>query len=158
MDEIEFESRALAYSQKLYRICYAILPERADCDDAIQEALIKAWRKRGTLRNPALFETWLTRITINECKNIIRQKKRMPIVEMHDNISFSHDVTPVLVLRSAIRGLDIKLRIPFVLHYIEGYTIQESAQILSLSYEKTKYRLAQAKAILKKQLMEEDHR
>lgn len=68
MDEREFEQRVRACTQKLFRICYALLPERADRDDAIQEALIKAWRRRGTLRDLALFETWLTRIAINECK------------------------------------------------------------------------------------------
>ena len=42
IDEMEFERRARACTEKLFRVCYSILPERADRDDAIQEALIKA--------------------------------------------------------------------------------------------------------------------
>ena len=68
MDERGFERRCRACEQRLFRVCYAMLPEKADREDAIQEALIKAWRKRGTLRDEALFETWLVRIAINECK------------------------------------------------------------------------------------------
>ena len=53
MDEMEFERRARACTDRLFRVCYAILPDRADREDAIQEALIKAWRRVGTLKDEA---------------------------------------------------------------------------------------------------------
>ena len=81
LDEMEFERRARACIDKLFRVCYSILPERADRDDAIQEALIKAWRKRGTLKDDAVFEGWLMRIAINECRNVLRHKKRRLFTE-----------------------------------------------------------------------------
>lgn len=155
MDEKEFEQRVRACTQKLFRVCYAILPERADRDDAIQEALIKAWRKRGTLRDEAVFEAWLIRITMNECKNILRHRKRMPTAELNESIPASNDNIPDLALHNALQNLDFKLRMPVVLHYVEEYTISETAHLLELPLGTTKHRLKQAKMILKEQLKEE---
>ena len=146
MDEREFEQRVRACTQKLFRICYAILPERADRDDAIQEALIKAWRRRGTLRDLALFETWLTRIAINECKNILRRRKHASTAELDESIPAARD---------ALRSLDLKLRLPMVLHYVDGYTIAETARILGVPTGTIKHRLQRARTILKEQLKEE---
>ncbi len=155
MDEREFEQRVRACTQKLFRICYALLPERADRDDAIQEALIKAWRRRGTLRDLALFETWLTRIAINECKNILRRRKHAPTVELDESIPAARDASPDPALRDALRSLDFKLRLPMVLHYADGYTIAETARILGIPIGTIKHRLQRARTILKEQLKEE---
>ena len=146
MDEREFEQRVRACTQKLFRICYALLPERADRDDAIQEALIKAWRRRGTLRDSALFEAWLTRIAINECKNILRRRKHASTAELDESIPAARD---------ALRSLDLKLRLPMVLHYVDGYTIAETARILGVPTGTIKHRLQRARTILKEQLKEE---
>ena len=154
MDEREFERRAHACTEKLFRVCYAILPEKADRDDAIQEALIKAWRKRGTLKDEAVFEAWLTRIAINECRNVLRFKRRMPTAELSEVIP-ADDSVPDLALRDALQNLDIRLRMPVVLHYVENYTMQETARLLGIPLGTAKHRLKQAKSILKEQLKEE---
>ena len=154
IDEMEFEHRARACTEKLYRVCYSILPERADRDDAIQEALIKAWRKRGTLKDDAVFEGWLMRIAINECKNVLRRKKRMPTEEINEMIPVN-DSVPDQALHDALQKLDVRLRMPVVLHYIEGYTVQETSHLLGLPLGTTKHRLKQAISILKEQLGEE---
>ena len=154
MDEREFEQRARACRERLFRICYAFLPDRADRDDAIQEALIKAWRKRDTLKDDALFEGWLIRIAVNECKNILRRRKRRPEAELAETLP-AEDLFPNFELRDALRHMDIRLRIPVVLHYIEGYTVRETAHLLHIPLGTAKHRLSQAKAILQTQLKEE---
>ena len=154
MDEREFERRARACTDNLFRVSYEILPERADRDDAIQEALIKAWRKRGTLKNDAVFEGWLMRIAINECRNVLRHKKRMPTAVLDEMIP-AGDSIPDLALHDALRNLDVGLRMPVVLHYIEGYTLQETARLLGIPLGTAKHRLKRAKSILKEQLGEE---
>ena len=154
MDEREFEQRARACRERLFRICYAFLPDRADRDDAIQEALIKAWRKRGTLRDNTVFEGWLVRIAVNECKTILRRRKRRPETELTETIPAA-DPFPNSDLRDALQRMDIKLRIPIVLHYVEGYTVQETARILRVPLGTVKHRLAQAKTILQYELKEE---
>ena len=73
MDKQEFSTRVIACEKKLFRIAYLTLGGYAHCEDAVQEALLKAWADLASLRNPALFDTWLIRILINECHNILRQ-------------------------------------------------------------------------------------
>lgn len=147
MDEREFERRARACRQRLFRICCAILPGAADREDAIQEALIKAWRKRGTLRDDSLFETWLARIAINECKNILRRRKRHETEELSELIPAPEPPDPAL--RDALFHLDAKLRLPLVLHYAEGYTIEETAKLAGVPMGTLKHRLQRAKAALR---------
>ena len=155
MEEREFEQRVRACTPRLFRVCYAILPERADRDDAIQEALLKAWRRRGTLRDEAVFETWLTRIAINECKSMLRRRRRMPVAELDEQIPASGDAIPDLALHNALQGLELKLRMPAVLHYAEGYTMAETARLLGIPVGTVKHRLERAKTILKERLKEE---
>lgn len=152
MDEREFERRARACTQRLFRICYTILPDSADRDDAIQEALIKAWKKRGTLREEAYFETWLVRIAINECKSMLRRRKRSATVELLESVPAPEAEMPDPTLRDALRQLDVKLRLPLMLHHCEGYTMEEVAQMTGVPLGTLKYRLRQARMQLRDEL------
>ena len=76
MTNREFQERVRACQQKLYGMAYMLLHTSADCEDAVQEALLRAWQKLPNLRDERYFETWLTRIVINECKNQLARKKR----------------------------------------------------------------------------------
>ncbi len=154
MDEMEFARRVRACTDRLFRVCYALLPERADREDAIQEALIKAWRRIGTLKDEAAFEGWLTRIAINECKSALRRRRRRPEAEMCESIP-ARDSIPDLALHDALMGLELKLRMPVVLHYVEGFTLQQTAKLLRLPPGTAKRRLKQARLLLKAQLKEE---
>ena len=65
MDRQQFTERARKLEARLYRIGYGLLREEQDRMDAVQEALLKAWRYCGHLKDDAYFDTWLTRIFIN---------------------------------------------------------------------------------------------
>ena len=78
MSDQEYMARVRAMERKLYRIAHAILWSDADCADAIQEAVFRGWMKRGTLREERYFETWLIRILINECRNLLRRQQAAP--------------------------------------------------------------------------------
>ena len=146
MDEREFERRVRACRQKLFRICFAILPNAADREDAIQEALIKAWRRRDSLRDESLFETWLVRIAINECKSALRWRKRHETTELTEIIPAPEPPDPAL--RDALFSLDVKLRLPLTLHYVEGYTLEETARLTGVPLGTLKHRLRRAKTEL----------
>lgn len=77
MDERAFEQRVLELEPRLYRTACAILWNDADAADALQECLLKAWRKRGSLKEEACFNSWITRILINEC-HTLRYRLRRP--------------------------------------------------------------------------------
>ena len=152
MDKAEFIRRATACERRLYRVSHTMLRQEADCEDAVQEALLRAWAKLDTLRNEAFFETWLIRILINQCKQHYR--KQLPVqVELTDTIPAMEEGT--LPLLEALLSLPEKPRIALELHCIEGYSVKECARMLSVPEGTVKWRLSRGRALLKAALGEE---
>lgn len=133
----------------LYRIAYTILRNNEDCRDALQEAVLRAWEKRGTLRENARFGTWLTRILINECYNIQRKRRRIVPLEEAPEPSIP---PPDPTLGLALQALPEKLRLPLVLQYAEGMEYAEIARILRLPESTVRGRIHRAKQQLRKEL------
>jgi len=147
MDREEFASRVRAIQQQLYRITFGLLREPADRMDAVQEAILKAWCNLPRLRDPALFETWLIRILINECRNRQRYQRRfVPTDAVPEPSAVSDDLTE---LRDAILALPENLRVPVMLHYMEGYKTDEIAQMLRIPTGTVRSRLRRARTLLK---------
>ena len=67
--------------QSLYRVAASYLRGESDRLDAVAEAIARAWEKRRTLRDEALFTTWLTRILIRVCVDMQRRQKRMILTD-----------------------------------------------------------------------------
>ena len=149
MDVRDFTGRVRASEAKLFRVAYGVLRCEADCNDALQEALLKAWKKRDTLRDEALFDTWLTRILINECYLLIRKNRRVRPVSPPEHPPEHRE------LHDALMNLPDKLRLPLTLHYAEGYTTSEIARILSIPDGTVKGRLVRGRAALKKDMTSE---
>ena len=78
MDRNFFTAEIEACSDMMYRVAWSILRNHADVQDALQDAVLKAWEKRDRLREEKYFRTWITRILINACYDA--QKKRHRIV------------------------------------------------------------------------------
>ncbi len=154
MTEKQFSERALACAERLHRISYLILGREADCEDAVQEALMRAWLNMGRLRDEAYFETWLIRILINESKRILRGRARHPSVEIPESLPAPDPPDPAL--RDAVLSLDSGLRIPIVLHYLEGYGMAEIAAMLGLPESTIKYRLRRGRELLRQRLGEDE--
>ena len=73
----------LSSEQQLYATARTILNQDQDCADAIQEAIVKAFSKYGSLKEDRFAKSWLIRILINECYNILRrEQKRVSIEEV----------------------------------------------------------------------------
>lgn len=152
MQKSEFARRAWACERKLYRIARTMLKSDADCEDAVQEALLKAWAKIHTLREPAWFETWLVRILINECRQIWRRSPRNE-VELIDNIV--SDLPEGAPVTDALLALPPKLRIAMELHYVEGYSIADCTHLLRVTESAVKARLFRGRTLLRNALGEE---
>lgn len=99
MDKDEFSRQARDATQSLYRVACAYLASPPDRDDAVQEALLRAWEKRRTLREEQYFKTWLTRILIRVCVDMQRRKKR---VIVSDNLP--EQIAPRAARSPAARG------------------------------------------------------
>ena len=150
MDRDEFVRRVHAMEQQMYRICCGQLREEQDRRDAVQEAILQAWQSIHRLRNADYFETWLIRILINECHNLQRAHRRLvPVAEMPEQ-EYVDGSEPEL--REAVLALSEKLRLPVMLHYIEGYSTEEISRILHIPLGTVRSRLKRAREALKSEL------
>ncbi len=154
MDKNEFSEKVLEAEQTLYRVSKSILINDEDCEDAVQEAVLKAYSKRNSLREVKYFKTWLTRILINECYQLLRTKKQELSYEdyFHEEQAETKQYSE---LYDAILKLDIKHRMPIILHYMEGYSMNEIAKILRVPSGTVKSRLSKGRKQLKKLLEDE---
>ena len=150
MDNQEFQNRVRACERRLYATAYLLLHVTADCEDAVQEAVLRAWQRLPGLRNPQYFETWLTRIVINECKSQLRRRSRRGETELSPRLAAP--VSPEPELHAALTALKWKYRVVLTLKYIDGYTIEEIAHILTLPRGTVASRLDQAKRLLRAQM------
>lgn len=155
MLQADFIQRVRACERRLYRVARTMLPQECDCEDAVQEALLRAWDRRETLRQEAYFETWLIRILINKCKTFYRRRPPEPAELTEDIPQVSSEETPLL---EALMVLPRKQRVTLELHYIEGYSVAETARILRLPEGTVKWRLKRGRELLKKALNREEAR
>lgn len=149
VDENTFTSETRALLPMMYRVSMSILYSDADAQDAMQQALTKAWESRGKTQ-PGFFRAWVMRITINECRNIQRHKKRVVPVERVEQPAW--DGFPNTDIADALNKLPEKLRVPFLLKYLAQYKEREIAAILSLPQTTIKNRLHKARLMLREQL------
>lgn len=152
MTQADFIRRAYACERRLYRVARTLLSSEADCEDAVQEALLRAWVKRDTLREEAYFETWLIRILINQCRTLMR--RRPPVQVALDERLPSPDGLRMPLLE-ALEALPQKPRIALELHCIEGYSVRECARMLGVPEGTVKWRLSRGRKLLKQMIGEE---
>ena len=150
MDSAQFSKHVLGCEQKLFRIAYLTLGGYEGTEDAVQETLLKAWKRLPSLREPAYFDTWLIRILINECKDQRRKVNMQRTMQLSDAVSVSEP--PDTVLRDALSEVDLKYRIPIVLHHLEGYKVNEVAQMMRLTNGMVRWRLERGMALLRVEL------
>ena len=143
LDERMFTRKLLESEQMLYRIACAFLRSEADRQDAMQESALKAWKNRDGLREERFFKTWITRIMVNECKQLLRKNKKNIIADnILDQQVQSHTELDV---RLMLESLPEKQRVPLILHYLEGFSLQEISQVQKVSVGIVKYRMYQAR-------------
>lgn len=149
MDKNFFVEELEAHSGLMYRVAYTILRNDEACKDALQDAALKAWEKRHSLRDERYFRTWVTRILINVCYDT--QKKRRRTVSIEE-IAEPAVPPPDIELSLALQALPEKLRLPLVLCCAEGMSYQEAANVLHLPIATVRGRIYRAKGELRKEL------
>ena len=149
MDEQVWLEKMREAEASLYHVTCAILRGEADRRDAMQETALRAWEHRRSLRSEAYFKTWVTRIAVNVCRDLIRRNRRMvPVSELPDT-----DVQEApSELYMTIEGLPERLRLPLVLYYLEGFSVEETARALGLPAGTVKFRLHEARKALRIEL------
>lgn len=136
----------------LYRVSYTLLHNDADCQDAVQEALLKAWAARNTLKNPLFFRTWLVRILINVSRDSLKRRGRaLPLERVPEPTAACPDPS----LADALARLPEKLRLPLTLYYSEQMSYRAISQTLHIPVTTVQSRLRQGKARLRKELKDD---
>ena len=152
MTKEEFVRVVRGYTLHMYRLAYSILNNSTDAEDAVSEAVLHAYEKLRTLRDPDSFKNWILQITANEAKKIYRQNKRTGAVAWEENLSPAfydehHE------LWDAVMQLDGGYRDVIVLFYYEQCTIPEISRILECRQGTVKSRLYRAKEQLRERLI-----
>ncbi|MPM39207.1 RNA polymerase sigma factor SigV [bioreactor metagenome] len=153
MDQQEFIRRTEAQKARLYRAAFAYLGGEAAALEAMDEAVYQALRHLRHLRQPEYFETWLTRILINECGRELRRLKRLRPAEYLPEAGedFNYDALP---LRDAVARLPQELRQIIVLRYFGDLTLAETARTLGIPQGTVVTRQRRALALLRLELEE----
>lgn len=147
----------IASEDTMYHVAKTLLRNDADCADAIQEAIVKAFSGVHTLRKDSYGKTWLVRIVINECYAIMRREKRMVSLEdaSFQDISFQERVVEqgdYSDLYEALSRLPEETRLIVTLYYMEGYHVKEIAVLMKTTQSAVKNRLMRARARLREEL------
>ena len=144
------------WEKPMLRLCFAYLGDTALAEDAVQETFFKAWKSYDRFSGKAAEKTWLTRIAINTCKDLLksawaRNTDRSVTPETLPEGSAPFDERDDTVTR-AVMSLPPKLKEVTLLHWYQGLTLEEMGKALRLPRSTINYRLKKAKEILKQEL------
>ncbi len=144
-----FRSLAEHSLDSSFRLANVILGNPAEAEDAVQDAFVTAWRKWGSLRDPAKAEAWFKRILVNTCRDRLRARARRRI----DDIAAHHSMaTPDptawvdqhVLLEEALSHLDADDQILIVLRYDLDLVLDDIANLLGIPGGTVKWRLNRA--------------
>ena len=153
MTDAEYARRAHALRQKLYKTALLYLSDEASALEAVDEAVYKGLRSHKKLRQEEYFDTWLTRILINECRNEQRRRQRVqPVETLPETAAEAYDALP---LKEAVARLPGELRDVVILRFFAGYTLQETADALVIPRGTAATRQRRALSLLRLELEEE---
>ncbi len=145
-----------SWEKPILRLCFAFLGDTALAEDAVQETFFKAWKSYDRFRADAAEKTWITRIAVNTCKDLLksawaRNTDRSVTPELLPEGSVPFEERDDTVTR-AVMSLQPGLKEVTLLHWYQGMTLEEMGRVLHLPRSTINYRLKKAKAILKKEL------
>ena len=151
MNRAEFEQLYINLYPGLYRLAQSILRQEADAQDAVQQSAAKAWAAADRI-GAGKEKAYITRIVINECRNIQRHRQRvLPTNKQEDT---ADPARPDSELKAVVDSLPETLRLPLLLRYMEGCTEAEAAAILRITRNTLRARLKRARAKLRDEWME----
>jgi RNA polymerase sigma-70 factor (ECF subfamily) len=162
-DQEAFEELIRRHQHRVFAVAGGILRRREDVEDIAQQVFVKAYFSLKRFDQRAAFSTWLYKITVNECWDLLRKKKVRPLVYESDlseeqakqviaaegKDSGGPDISDRLEARQRVErlleGLDERDRLMLILKEVEGFAVEEIAQVLDLNANTVKVRLFRAR-------------
>lgn len=144
------------HSLSMYKVARSILKNDDDVADAIQDTILNCFEKIHTLKRPEYFKTWLIRILINECDQILRHYRKVsPQEELPEEPRQDRSLAE-FEFKEMLEQVDEKYRVILVLYYEQGFKISEIAELLELNENTVKTRLARAREQIRSAYFQED--
>ena len=141
-----------AYADMLYRIALTYLHNRDDAEDAVHDAFITYMEKAPHFYSSKKERAWICQVTVNLCRDALRRRTVRQHMSLDDDESMTvpavSDRYPV-ELFDLLNRLPEKLRIVTVLHYLEGFSVSETATMTASTVSAVKMRLSRARDSLK---------
>lgn len=141
------------YSDTIRRLCMIYLKNYADTEDIFQTVFLKYTLNDTAFKTSEHEKAWLIKVTINACKDMLKnffRRNRISIEEVIEQAAVSHNGS--FEVLEAVLTLPQKYRNVIYLHYIEGYTAREIADILKKNVNTVYTLLTRSKRILKEKL------
>lgn len=165
-----FEKLYKLYYDKIYALALTIIKNASDAEDVLQITFVKAWQNIEKLDNPSAFNTWLQRITINQCNSILRGSKQEYFIDDEgDNGELLQIESDLLLpeqyaeradlsirLKAIIDELSVVQRETILLYYYNDMSIEEIAQTMDCSEGTVKSRLFLARKAIKTEITEQE--
>lgn len=161
-DQGAFEELYRQHSTRLYNLAYRMAGSPSDADDLLQEIFLLAYRKMGSFRGESSLGTWLYRLAMNHCLDVLRSRQAR-MGQQTDSLD-EEGAAPVAVpatplgavsrldLERAINELPDACRAAFLLHDVEGFGHQEVGTILGISEGTSKSQVHKARMRIRQYL------
>jgi RNA polymerase sigma-70 factor (ECF subfamily) len=154
-DVRSFEVLARRHQAALYRLAVRVMGDPGEAEDALQEALLDAWRRIGRFRGDSAFSTWMYRVVTNRCMGMLRRRRPVPVDRLDDTAAAPDSPeraaeadAGMAALGQALQGLRDELRICWVLRELEGLGYTDIAQITGASEDAVRGRIHRARVQL----------
>jgi RNA polymerase sigma-70 factor (ECF subfamily) len=164
-DRDAFGELVRRHRDRLWRVALRTLGNPEDAADALQDALLSAYRAAGGFRGEAAVTTWLHRIVVNACLDLARRRTARPTVALDETAAEARPAADAIGARetatevlAALRRLPVEQAAAIVLVDIEGYPVAEAADVLQVPVGTVKSRCARGRARLAETLHHLDDR
>src|SRR5246500_5550185 len=162
-DKEAFEELVRRHQARVFAVAGGILRNKEDVEDIAQQVFLKAYFSLKRFDQRAAFSTWLYKITVNECWNLLRKRKVRPLVYESDlsedqarqfgapeeRSTPTPDISDTLEARQKVERLleclDERDRMMLILKEVQGFAVEEIAEILDLNANTVKVRLFRAR-------------
>jgi RNA polymerase sigma-70 factor (ECF subfamily) len=148
--DVDFASELSPHLDAAFRLAMVLLRDREAAEDAVQEAALKAWRKRSGLHRPERLRSWFLAIVANECR-MTRRRRWWSVIRLAD-VAPQHEVSSSDDLYEAIRALRVDEQAPLFLFYFLDLPLDEVARVLGVSPGAARSRLYRAVSRLRLEL------
>ncbi|MEK3936224.1 RNA polymerase sigma factor [Sporosarcina sp. FSL W7-1349] len=153
--ELDVERIVDTYGNMLFSICLVILCNEKDAEDVVQDTFITYLTKSPTFNDSEHEKAWLIKIATNRCKNMRRYNIIRKHIDINDLQLYSKNDKNNGLLDHLMK-LPTKHKVVLLLHYVEGYKVDEIAKILTITTSAVKKRLQRGRELLRERYRKEN--